>query len=75
MMIMKWIPPLAITALLVASTTTEAATPDITSIEAAPDSGIRIRWSSEAGKIYRIEYVPALTPPIQWRELYSDYPS
>ena len=47
----------------------------ITSTEAAPDGGIIIRWSSEADKIYRIDYAPELTEPMKWSELYTDYPS
>jgi hypothetical protein len=52
-----------------------AAAPVITSVEAAPDGGIIIRWSSEADKIYRIDFAPVLTQPVKWRELYTDYPS
>lgn len=47
----------------------------ITSTEAAPDGGIIIRWSSEADKIYRIDYSPVLTQPVKWHQLYTDYPS
>lgn len=51
------------------------AAPIITSTEAEPDGGILIRWSSEIDKIYRIDYTPVLIEPVEWYELYTDYPS
>lgn len=72
--------PVIIAALTVSASVGHAQNPlVITSVTAAPDKAVQLRWQSESNAVYSIEFASELIDASlggpAWQTLYEDYPS